>query len=103
MAARVPQFALPFRVIGGEVVEVEQDSPEEIGQCVEAILRTPEGTRIDEPEFGRPDETFAQLSTDSNATQYVAAVERWEPRASVLGAAGVEGMAKRVIIEEGTE
>ena len=55
-----PHFAIPFEVSGGAPVEVEQDTAPEISQCVEVVLQTIEGTWIDEPEFGIPDETWGE-------------------------------------------
>ena len=98
--ADVPQFAMPFRVESGVVVEVEQDSTEEIQQCVEAVLRTIVGTRLlDAPDFGVPDETFVQQMPSPSADVYVAAIEEQEPRARVLGRAQLlELAAKHVTI-----
>jgi phage baseplate assembly protein W len=98
--ARVPQYQTPFSVVNGQVVEIEQDTAQEIGQCIEAVLRTPEGTLIDQPDFGRPDEAFAQLSPNPSADVYLAAVERWEPRAQVIGTAAVEDSIKRIVIKQ---
>lgn len=99
--ADVPHFALPFRVVNGSIAESEQGSVEEIEDCVESILRTIVGTRaLDAPDFGIPDETFTQLTPNSSAELYVAAIERLEPRAHVLGRARLEELAeKHVTIE----
>jgi phage baseplate assembly protein W len=99
--ALVPHFAVPFTVAGGAPLEVEQDSAVEISQCVEVVLDTIEGTWVDEPEFGIPDETFVQLVPNPDAVVYLSAIDRWEPRAEVLGSATVEGLVERVVIEEG--
>jgi phage baseplate assembly protein W len=96
----VPQYQTPFSVVDGQVVEIEQDTPEEISQCTEAVLRTVEGTLIDQPEFGRPDESFAQISPSPSAEVYLTAIDRWEPRARVLGDAVVEGSIERIVIQE---
>jgi phage baseplate assembly protein W len=80
------------------VQTVAQDSSEEIEQCVEAVLNTPLGSRIDAPGYGVPDETFSTLSADKSVSGYLAAVEAAEPRAHVLGEATVGEMAKRVVI-----
>jgi phage baseplate assembly protein W len=94
----VPHFAHPFSVAGGLVAETEQDSVEEIEDCVEACLRTPVGTRIDEPDYGVPDETFIQLSPNPSVEVYLNAVEEAEPRASLIGEGAVEDMTKRITI-----
>jgi len=47
-----PHFDLPFRFLksGGAVVS-EQDSFDDVANCVEAICRTPQGFRVDNPDF----------------------------------------------------
>lgn len=96
--ASATHFAWPFRIVDGVVPTVEQDSTMEIDQCVEAVLNTPVGSRIDAPDYGVPDETFSQLSVDESAALYLAAIDAAEPRARVLGKAEVKEMAKRVAI-----
>ncbi len=98
--ARAPHFQTPFRVSGGAPVEIEQDTPEEIGQCVRAVLRTPEGTLMDKPEFGRPDEAFAQQVPNPDAQVYLQAIEEWEPRAQAMGEAFLVDEVERIVIRE---
>lgn len=98
--AKQPHFAFPFRVERRSVAVVEQDSIAEIESCVEATLRTPLGTRLEEPEYGIPDETFAQVPREPGAEIYLAAVEEQEPRARGLGTARLQELAiKHVTIE----
>jgi phage baseplate assembly protein W len=75
----IPHFALPFRIDGvrGAVVH-EQDSEEEIMDCIETILRFDTGHRPERPEFGIPDQTFAMPEPD--VTLVEAALVEWEPR-----------------------
>ena len=98
--ADVPHFDTPLRFTGSDFAVVEQDSTEEIADCVEACLRTPVGSRIDEPEYGAPDEMFSQLGPNPSAEPYLAAVERDEPRADLLGEAEIEAMTKRILITQ---
>lgn len=97
--AKVPQFAVPFRIdpATGVPAEVEQDSLEEIEQCTVSVLRTIAGTRMDDLDFGIPDETFRQQTPNSSAEIYVAAVEAMEPRARVLGSAQIVELATKVV------
>jgi phage baseplate assembly protein W len=98
--ASVPHLATPFRIVNGAIAVVEQDSVEEIEDCVESILRTFVGTRIDAPDFGIPDETFRQQTPSTGAELYIAAIEAQEPRAHVLGRARLTQLAeKHVTIE----
>jgi phage baseplate assembly protein W len=81
----VPHFSIPFHFHdhGGGVKPhvVEQDTIDEIFGCVEAVVRTELGTRIDEPEFGVASQEFIHRQPDLDA--FITAVSRWEPRASV--------------------
>lgn len=100
MAVSTPHLATPFRLVGGRVAVVEQDSIEEITQCVVACLSTKLGSLVDLPEFGIPNELFKQLP-DVDVDAVMAAVEDCEPRAAVLGAATFEDLIARVSVEVG--
>jgi hypothetical protein len=76
-----PHLRWPLRVVNGAYDVVEQDSPEEIRQCVEITCRTPRGSRMSLPDFGLPDQAF-RMGGPSRA-QIEAAIARWEPRAPV--------------------
>ena len=78
-----PHFSLPFRFggINGGVVLNEQDSENDIVDCIKCIIAYPEGSRADEPEFGIPDLLFKQRSSDSLALLQEA-ILAWEPRSS---------------------
>lgn len=80
--ADVPHFSLPFRFTNGQAAVNEQDTIDDIADCVEAVLRTPVGSRPEHPLFGIPDQVFQQrpLDVDDIARR----VEAWEPRAKVL-------------------
>lgn len=79
--ATVPHLAFPFRFENGSAAVVEQDTVEDVAQCVELIVRTTYGSRIELPEFGVTDQTF-RTTVDRHAL--LAQIERWEPRASAL-------------------
>lgn len=72
-----PHFSLPLRFEGGRLAVTEQDSIEEIGDCVETVLRYRPGDRDDEPEFGTPDQAFER----EVGPEIEAAIAEWEPRA----------------------
>jgi phage baseplate assembly protein W len=82
---RVPHFSVPFRfhTVSGKVQASvrEQDTVEEIGDCVEAIVRCPTGHRIDSPEFGLDDLTFTGGPFDLEIIK--GDIIRWEPRAKM--------------------
>jgi phage baseplate assembly protein W len=86
----VPHFSLPFRIEGGTVATSEQDTLEEIADCVEAVLRTTVGARLELPEFGIPDQSFSLNGADPHAID--AAVQKWEPRAVTAAQANNESL-----------
>lgn len=74
-----PHLRVPLRLDGGRLAVVEQDSPEEVAQCVRTLLTTPPGFRMTEPEYGTPDQSYADGGADPDVL--LEAVEQWEPRA----------------------
>lgn len=98
--AKVPHLGFPFRLVNGGITTVEQDSKEEIAACVEASARTPEGSRIDAPTYGIPDETFTQQTPNPSAEVYVSHITEDEPRARLIGEAEAEGLVKRIVLSE---
>src|SRR5213595_348582 len=73
--ADVPHLAWPFRFASRRLVQVEQDSIEDVQQSVHAYLATQRGTRPLNPEFGVEDPTFgpgvdaARLAADIEASE----------------------------------
>lgn len=81
---QVPVMQWPFRMGGfnsSEIAYVEQDTPEEIEQCVALLLTTSPGGFPDEPTLGLPDPAFRQGGVSESDIDSV--VHRWEPRAQV--------------------
>jgi len=78
----VPHFSLPFRFASPAAAVSEQDSLDEIVDCVYAILVCPLGFRVESPLFGLPDPTFAMPTPDLDEIR--TAIEDWEPRAVAL-------------------
>lgn len=78
----VPHFSLPFRFASPNVAVNEQDSLDEISDCVVAILLCPLGFRVELPLFGLPDPTFSTPAPDLDDIRDV--IETWEERAGVL-------------------
>ena len=63
MAVLTPHFDIPFTFINGTACVVEQDSYADLSNCAEAIIRTPQGLRLqdDRGDFG-----IAQLEFSLN-------------------------------------
>lgn len=92
--AGVPHFALPFRIeASGAAAVIEQDSLDEISQCVRVLVSTRLGERIEVPAYGVRDLVFA---TDPSTAQMVGAITRWEPRALVALEAGPDSLDELV-------
>lgn len=60
---------------------LEQDTLDEIAQCVEVLLSTTEGQRLEVPDYGIPDPTF---SVDLPLREIETKIADWEPRAAAL-------------------
>jgi phage baseplate assembly protein W len=94
-----PHFDFPFRRSGSgrSAVYVEQDSDEEVMDCVEVLLRTPVGSREEIPDYGTPDYVFRQGGVE--ISDLTGTIEHWEPRAgALLETDGIVNMAQTVRI-----
>ena len=85
-----PHFDRPFRLSGTRVAVVEQDSDEELVNCVWAIASTEVGSRDEAPEFGVPDLPFQETGFIDDAL--VASVQQWEPRLESEARSVLDGM-----------
>lgn len=61
---------------------VEQDSEDDVLNCVEVVLRTRIGERVELPDFGTPDITFLQQPISLQAIE--AAITAGEPRSTQM-------------------
>lgn len=99
---RVPHFRHPFLMTAQGAATVDQDSIDDVTQCVYAVLATEVGSRQEEPEFGVVDQTF--LQGGANLEELEAAVSEWEPRASLLPDASwndlIETVSEEVSLSE---
>lgn len=75
------RLAIPMRVQDGRLAVVEQDSDEDVAQCLEAIGRTRRGDRFDQPDMGVDPRTFHERPVD--VTQMIETLRRHEPRRTV--------------------
>src|SRR5262245_40413957 len=84
--ADLPHFDLPFRFAyrSGKpsVVVVDQDTNDDVFNCVVAIVRTYEGFRPEMPDFGLPEQVFMVQPLDTDALESDIVAE--EGRARVL-------------------
>jgi phage baseplate assembly protein W len=82
MSVQVPHFAFPFAVDGSSFALREQNSIEEIQDCVEVLILTPVGSRMVFPSYGAPEVLYTQAP--ANIPAIVAACNMWEKRATVV-------------------
>lgn len=80
--ADVPHFDLPFRLVGSSFATVEQDSIDDVANCVEAILRTRVGYRTWVPEFGSPE--YVLKRSPFGTEDVMAIISAQEPRAEMM-------------------
>jgi len=80
MTVMVPHFAFPFHVDGSSFGVREQDTVEEIQDCVIVLILTPEGSRLVLPDYGTPELLYSQ--TPANVSAVLANCNKWEPRAT---------------------
>lgn len=97
----IPRLAIPVRLTNaGSFATVDQDSVDDIAQCVRAVLTTPIGSRVEQPDFGVHDWVF---STPSPPDLVVDAVLSWEPRADIsvsdIHGVGGDELVERVTAE----
>jgi hypothetical protein len=79
MAVETPHFALPFVLRHDGANAAEQDSLDDIANCVVVILSTYIGTRDFVPAFGVPDLAFQNMPFGVDEIKTL--VESQEPRA----------------------
>lgn len=95
---RIPQFSLPFRLDGsGDFAVNEQDTIDEIADCVQAVVRYPLGYRIEKKDFGVPEQEFREGGADRAVIQ--AQLDRWEPRADAIVDTELDDLVARVRIQ----
>jgi len=80
-----PHFSLPFQFASGvgHALCQDQDTDEEITNCVRMILLFPIGSREDLPSFGCPELLFRQLTNEASLGRLHTAVVNWEPRVDI--------------------
>jgi len=82
MAVDVPHFDLPFQLNKNGATVVEQDSIDDIVNCVTAIAVTPVGWRTEVPTFGIPD--IAMRRFPIGAEDINNWISNQEPRAALV-------------------
>lgn len=93
----VPHFALPFQfrtAPKGVVVPVhEQDTFEEIRDCVATIVRYTRGSRPESPEFGI---TSLEFTTGVDFPKLMQEIVDDEPRADMLATSSIDPLDEQI-------
>jgi hypothetical protein len=69
----MPHLAWPLHREGTSLATVEQDSVQEVAQCVAILLSTEVGTFLHQPEFGITDPLFDRIPVDLEPLDQAAA------------------------------
>lgn len=79
-----PKIALPFRrTPDGKRIEVnEQGDFEDVASQVQITVMTRRGSRIENPDFGIPEQAFREGGADLDAV--AAALDQWVPDADAV-------------------
>lgn len=96
----IPHFKFPFQLAsdGVRAQAVEQDSDDEILDCVVVLLSTTQGERIEIPEYGVRDQAFRQNGVDT--AHILAQIRRYEERANInLDPDAIQDLVQRVSVE----
>lgn len=82
----VPHFKVPFQFGGlnGGALMNEQDTSEDVSDCVKTFLAYPVEFRDDLPDFGTPDMVFRMVTTTPIIDRIAGLLKDWEPRADIL-------------------
>lgn len=93
----IPKLRIPLEMGALGLRTVEQDSVDEVAACAYAVLATPRGARLEEPDFGVEEPVFEELPVDTE--EWIDALAEWEPRAEVETTQEVEELVGRVNVE----
>lgn len=102
MNVETPHFSFPFRfeLIPGTgdraAAVVEQQSADEVADCVLRIAHTPRGFREELPDFGITDPTFSQVPVD--VERMTEEIREWEPRTDLRGETMIDSLDELVSI-----
>jgi phage baseplate assembly protein W len=81
-SVETPHFDIPFRLSGSSIAVVEQDSIDDVADCVVVIVSTPIGWRDEAPTFGIPDQAMIRQPLD--AAELARDIGSQEPRALLI-------------------
>lgn len=99
MAVDVPHFKFPFQLTsdGSRVQVTKQDSDEEIMDCIEVLLATEVGERVEMTDYGILDQVFRENGVD--VAHIMSQIRIFEERANVqLEPSQIEHLIQNVTV-----
>jgi hypothetical protein len=96
MSVAIPHFDLPFRfgAAGGHAAVVEQNTIQDVRNCVEACIRTEVGSRLYVPIFGISDPVFTNQPVDTVKMEEEVILN--EPRAQLTFLSTIDEIDKMI-------
>lgn len=81
-----PHLQVPFKFggVGGGAFVNEQDSSEDILDCIKSVVAYPIGSCTIMPAFGIPDIVFRQRTVNGVSAALQQALRQWEPRSDTV-------------------
>lgn len=98
MPDEIPKLKLPVTLVGSKLDTIEQDTDDEVVQCVETVCRFPIGQRDDLLEFGIGSYELRNIN-DISAAELAREITRWEPRAQLTADGRFGTVASEYIID----
>jgi phage baseplate assembly protein W len=95
----IPKLAVPLRMGTSGLAVVEQGSGDEIAACVYAVVATPHGSRLEEPDFGVEDPLFSELPIEDVDGEWLEQIAAWEPRADIFTTQDIVDLTDRIRVE----
>lgn len=93
----IPKLKVPLRMGVHGLATVEQDSVEDVAQCVYMLLATPRGSRLEEIDYGVEEVIWDGFPPD--LSEWLAQIAIWEPRAEVETQAELEELLELVTVD----
>lgn len=92
----IPKLKVPLQMGAHGLATVEQDSVDDVAQCVYMLLATPRGSRLEEPDYGVEEVLWDGFPPD--LSEWFTQIAIWEPRAEVETLAELESLLERVTV-----
>jgi phage baseplate assembly protein W len=95
----IPKLKVPLQMGVNGLATVEQDSVDDVAQCVYMLLATPRGERLEETDYGVEEIAWDGFPVDLD--EWLTQITIWEPRATIETQDQLEGLLERLTIDVG--